>query len=123
EGGVALLERAGVGEGRDPLAGPDAERVAALRAHAPRALHLGPVDDLLARVALDPQALGDDDLLARPLDLVLLPEPGHGLPRRAQGGLQRRDEVSDVAHHGRRAGALLDEADDGGADDHAVGDA
>src|SRR5439155_1408893 len=55
ETGFALLERAGVGELADALAGGDAERVVTLRAHAPAALHLGSVDDLLAGVALDPQ--------------------------------------------------------------------
>src|SRR5438093_6973522 len=58
----ALLERAGIGDLPDALACRYPERIMALRADAPGALHLGPVHDLLAGVALDPEALGDDDL-------------------------------------------------------------
>src|SRR5438552_3113234 len=103
EPGVPLLERAAIGQRGDALAGADAEGIPAFRAHPPGALDLGPVDDLLAGVALDPQALGDDDLLAPALRLVLPSEPGHGLPRRAQWDLQGRDEVADVADQRRRA--------------------
>src|SRR5438094_387295 len=72
---VALLERAVVDELGDALMRGDPERVATLRTHATRPLHLGAVHDLLAGVALDPQALGDDDLLALRLGrLVLAPE-------------------------------------------------
>src|SRR5262249_2447872 len=76
--GLVLLERALVGEQGDPLAGGDAERVAAARTHAAGAVDLGPVHDLLAGVALDPESFGDGPL--RPLALFpALPEPGHGL--------------------------------------------
>src|SRR4029077_10161382 len=79
-----LLERPGIGQLADPLAGGDPERIVALRAHAPAALHLGPVDELLPRVALDPQAFGDDDLAAGRLLFAL--EPGHrDLPPRLDG--------------------------------------
>src|SRR4029453_747777 len=58
-------------------AGGDAEGIVALGAHPPGLLDLDPVHDLLARLALDPQPLGDDDLLRRPLGLLLRPlEPG-----------------------------------------------
>src|SRR5207302_1220800 len=67
---VALLEGAGVGQERHALARGDAERIVALRTHAPRAFHLGAVHDLLARVALDPQPLGDVDAARRALGPV-----------------------------------------------------
>src|SRR5262249_29643395 len=82
---LALLERAGVDELPDALARRDPERIVALRAHAPAALHLGAIDDLLAGVALDPQPFGDDDLAAARLLFPL--EPGHrDLPPRLAGG-------------------------------------
>src|SRR4029453_18603129 len=120
-GGVfAPRERAGVGELPDPLPRGDPERIVALRAHAAGALHLGPVDDLLAGVALDPQALGDDDLASARLLFAL--EPGHlDLPprpvrRHGEGLAQRRlelgDELADVLDERRRAPAPLDQADD-----------
>src|SRR5262245_66125204 len=83
EPGLALLERAGVDELADALAGRDPERVVALRAHAPAALHLGPVDDLLAGVALDPPPFGNDDLPAARLLFAL--EPGHRYPTSPPG--------------------------------------
>src|SRR3989442_12159528 len=74
----ALPEAAGVGQQPDALAGADPERVAALRAHAPAALDLRAVHDLLAGVALDPQALGDVDLRGLAGRLFgLASEPGH----------------------------------------------
>src|SRR5207244_5507004 len=80
--GVALFERARVRQERDALARGDAEGVEALRADAPRALHLGAVDDLLARVTLDPQALGDVAAARLTLGSVgLASEPRH-IPRR-----------------------------------------
>src|SRR5256712_8252545 len=78
EPGLALLEGARIGEQPDALARADAERVAALRAHAPAALDLRAVHDLLAGVALDPQALGDVDLRGLAGRLFgLASEPGH----------------------------------------------
>src|SRR5213078_5035131 len=56
---------AGVGQERHALARGDAERIVALRTAAPRALHLGAVHDLLARVALDPQPLGEVERAGR----------------------------------------------------------
>src|SRR4029434_8271665 len=78
QGRLTLLERAGIGQLAEALAGGDPEGIVALRAHAPGALNLGAVHDLLARVALDPEALGDDDL-ARLGGLLfgLASEPGH----------------------------------------------
>src|SRR5262245_21626918 len=78
EARLALLERARIGQLAEALARGDPKRIVALRAHTPGALDLGAVHDLLARVALDPEALGDDDL-ARLGGLLfgLAPEPGH----------------------------------------------
>src|SRR5437879_2316178 len=100
-------------------------------ASPPAALHLSPVDDLLARVALDPQAFGDDDLAAARLLFAL--EPGHrDLPPRldgrrrewlAQRRLELGDELAHVVDEGGRAGARLDEANDRRAYGRAVGDA
>src|SRR4030095_401903 len=75
---LALLERARIGQLAEALAGGDPEGIVALRAHAPGALGLGALHDLLARVAFDPEALGDDDL-ARLGGLLfgLASEPGH----------------------------------------------
>src|SRR2546427_3612985 len=56
QAGLALLERASVGQLTDALTGGDAEGIVALRTDAPAAFHLGAVDDFLAGVALDPQA-------------------------------------------------------------------
>src|SRR5712692_4884099 len=76
--GLAFLERARIGELPEALARRDPEGVVSLRAHAPRALHLGAVHDLLARVALDPEAFGDDDLARLAGRLVgLASEPHH----------------------------------------------
>ena len=74
---VVLLERPAVDEQRDALPRVDPEGVPALRAHAPRPLHLRPIHDLLARITLDPQPLRNDDLPALPLALLLAftPEP------------------------------------------------
>src|SRR5205814_3639290 len=69
ERGLVLLEAAGVGQQADALARGDAEGIAALRAHAAGPLDLRAIDDLLARVAPDPQPLSDDDLLRRSLGL------------------------------------------------------
>src|SRR5437016_13323754 len=120
---VALLERAVVDELGDALMRGDPERVATLRTHATRPLHLGAVHDLLAGVALDPQALGDDDLLALRLGrLVLATEPDHwSAPRRAQRRLERSDEVPDLRHERGPGGVLLDHAHDRRADDDAIG--
>ena len=75
---VALFEGAGIGELPDTLARGDPEGIVAFRADASGPLHLGAVHDLLAGVALDPEAFGDDDLgrLAPGL-LTLALEPGH----------------------------------------------
>src|SRR5262245_64366175 len=75
---LALFERARIGQLAEALAGGDPKGIMALRAHAPGALDLGAVHDLLARVALEPEALGDDDL-ARLGGLLfgLASEPGH----------------------------------------------
>src|SRR5262247_1344532 len=80
EGGLALVEGALVGQRCDALARRDAERVPALGTDPAGPIDLGPVDDLLAGVALDPQALGDDDFPgALAVVVLLLPEPrGHG---------------------------------------------
>src|SRR5262249_16872999 len=82
----------GRGELPEPPARRGPEGLAAGRAGAGILLHVRPVDDLAARLALGPEALGRD--LAR---LVLAEEPGHAaLPRRAvavgrgaRRGLQR----------------------------------
>src|SRR4029077_18433777 len=82
---LALLEGALVGDRGAALARRDAERVAALGAHAHGALDLRAIDDLATGVALDPEALGDHHLL-RPVllaVLLLLPEPGHASSRPA----------------------------------------
>src|SRR5262245_4592254 len=75
---LALFERARIGQLAEALAGGDPKGIVALRAHASGALDLGAIHDLLARVALDPEALGDDDL-ARLGGLLfgLASEPGH----------------------------------------------
>ena len=87
---VALLEAAAVDQRGDALARGDAERVAALGAHAARALDLRAVHDLLARVALDPQPLGDVHLLGRPGRLLgLAPEPGHARLTATRSGALR----------------------------------
>src|SRR5207247_11005050 len=121
EVGVALFERAWVRQERDTLARGDAEGIEALRADAPRALDLGTVDDLLARVALDPEPLGDVDAARLALGPVgLTSEPrSHRLPRTpARGGglgeisqhgltqrlLQRGNEITDVLHEIRELG-------------------
>src|SRR5205823_8089072 len=85
EPGLPLLERAGVGEQRDPLARADAKRIVALGTCAPDALDLRTVHDLLTGVALDPQAFGDVDLLRCSRHLLgLASEPGHKCP--SEGG-------------------------------------
>src|SRR4029453_627913 len=80
EGGLALVEGALVGQRRDALARRGAERVAARGTDPACPIDLGPVDDLFAGVALDPQALGDDDFPGTlAVVVLLLPEPrGHG---------------------------------------------
>jgi len=79
QAGLALLERAVVDEGRDPLPGADPEGVAALGTDAAGAVDLGAVDDLLAGLALDPESLGDRHLLLALLAGLALapPEPRH----------------------------------------------
>src|SRR5215470_12331913 len=69
----------------EALARRDAERIVALRAHAPAAFHLGAIDDLLAGVALDPQPFGDDDLAAARLLFALEPGSHRDLPPRRGG--------------------------------------
>ena len=101
ERGLVLLEGAGVAQQADALAGGDAEGIVALGAHAPGLLDLGPVHDLLARLALDPQPLGDDDLLRRPLGLLLRPlEPGGH--QRVLSGAFREAMKSPTSRRGRR---------------------
>src|SRR4029434_9417987 len=93
--GLCVLEGPAVDQERDALARGDAERIVALRTHATGPLHLGAGHDLLARVALDPQAFGDDDLLRRPLGLLRLArEPGQGLP--PQWRLEGFDECAEL---------------------------
>ena len=75
QAGLALLERAVVDEGRDPLPGADPEGVVALGADAAGAVDLGAVDDLLAGLALDPEPLGDHHLLRALLAGLALPPP------------------------------------------------
>src|SRR5262245_34665171 len=82
EADLPLLERALVDEPGDALAGADAKRVAALGTDTPGAVHLGAIDDLLARLALDPEAFGDDGFLRlRRVRVFPLPEPGHRYTR------------------------------------------
>src|SRR4029453_10841189 len=120
DAGLVLLEGAGVDEERDALARGDAEGIVALGTHATGPLHLGTGHDLLARIALDPQAFGDDDLLRRPLRLLRLArEPGHGLP--PQWRLEGFDERAELIEQLGGAGVALDEAHDGRADEDAVG--
>src|SRR3972149_653571 len=71
EAGVPLLERVGVEQEGQALAGREAERGAAPCA-APRVLlDVGAVDDLPAGLALDPEALGLDLLV------LLAEDPRH----------------------------------------------
>src|SRR5439155_22248848 len=75
----------------DPLARGDPEGIAALRAHAPGPLDLRAIDDLFARVALDPQAFRDDDLLGRAFRVFRLStKPRHSQPRRGASPPFRR---------------------------------
>src|SRR5438445_13072985 len=80
--GGARYIRARVRQERDALSSGDAEGVEALRADAPRALHHGAVDDLLTRVTLDPQALGDVDAARLTLGSVGFASKPRHIPRR-----------------------------------------